>query len=171
MYLCNKKEKHNHPVSVFRCINIFDIYTVWMNSDTASRVSCGSLDSWGHTYVLDEKESANRGMCGTKPNDLVTSCHWGWLTDGPFLLTAACKGRQQRQKSGSPGLKQDTSAHISSARRRFFRGCEASPQDVNAWTGHSPPSQGNAKRLSCDKPEINWRYYMSEGSAVCYIRG
>lgn len=56
---------------------------------------------------------------------------------------------------------------------RFFRGCEAGPQDVKTWTGHSPPppSQGTTKRLCCDKPEINWRYYVSERSALCYIRG
>lgn len=64
-----------------------------------------------------------------------------------------------------------TSAHISSAGCRFFPGCEASPQDVNAWTGHIPSSQDNTKRLCCDKPEINCRYYVSAGSAVCYIRG
>lgn len=127
-----------------------------------------SIHEETRTYWMKRNLPTQGRGCSTKPNDLVTSCHRGWLTDGPFSLTAAFKGRQQRQKSGSPGLKQDTSAHISSAR---CRGCEASPQDVNTWTGHSPPSQGNTKRLCCDKPEINWCYYVSEGSAVCYIRG
>lgn len=109
--------------------------------------------------------------CGTKPNDLVTSCHGGWLTDRPFSLTAASKGRQQRQKSGSPGLKQDMSAHISSARADFSEDV----RPVHKMSTHgpvtAPPSQGTTKRLCCDKPEINWRYYVSEGSALFYIRG
>lgn len=55
---------------------------------------------------------------GMKPNDLV-SCHRGLVTDGPFPLTAASQSQQQKQKNGSPGLKQDMSAHISSQHRDF----------------------------------------------------
>lgn len=55
---------------------------------------------------------------GMKPNDLV-SYHRGLVTDGPFSLTAASQSQQQKQKNGSPGLKQDMSAHISSQHKDF----------------------------------------------------
>lgn len=153
------------------CVHVLGVYntvcTVFFN--TASCITCSSL--WGHVNnILYHSNLLMQGRGRRmKPNDLV-SCHGDGLTDRPFSLTAASPSRQLKQKNGSPGLKQDVSDHISSPRREFSRmwgqstSCKCVDQSLLT-------SQETTVLLCYDKPRINHSYYISQGSAMCYVWG